>query len=148
MTLHQAGPNHVPSDRPLMLTQRHGSLQVRAWLQKRAHASRDQGLLAAQIPGMWAQDHPGSSLPLKEMGVKKLNKFLLACCDIVRTVRPIAAGMLQASDSALGAGISVVLARGCHASLRLCSSRVLMLMLMVRRLCRGICQMALSRRPS
>lgn len=70
--------------------------QVRAWLQKRANRSRDQGLLAAQIPAMWAQDHNGSILPLREMGVKKLSKFLLACSDIVRTARPVAAGGLHA----------------------------------------------------
>ena len=80
-----------------MLTIRLGaSSQVRAWLQMRAHRSGDQGLLAAQIPAMWAQDHNGSSLPLREMGVKKLSKFLLACSDIVRTARPVAAGGLHA----------------------------------------------------
>lgn len=62
---------------------------VRAWLRSRAERSGKSGLLASRIPSFWAEDYPSAGpLPLKQMGVSKLIKFLYTCTDILRMERP------------------------------------------------------------
>ena len=62
---------------------------VREWLRARVERGGASGVLASRIPSLWAEDFPTAGpLPLKQMGVNKLIKFLHACSDIVRMARP------------------------------------------------------------
>jgi hypothetical protein len=62
---------------------------VRDWLRARVERGGASGVLASRIPSLWAEDFPTAGpLPLKQMGVNKLIKFLHACSDIVRMARP------------------------------------------------------------
>lgn len=71
------------------LTQGETTKHVREWLHARVLKAGEQGLVASRIPNYWAEDYPNAGpLPLKQMGVNKLIKFLYACTDIVRTARP------------------------------------------------------------
>ena len=61
---------------------------VREWLLSRAQRAGAGGLVASRIPSFWAEDYPRAGpLPLKQMGVNKLIKFLYVCTDILRTDR-------------------------------------------------------------
>ena len=62
--------------------------RVRLWLRDKAKAAGKAGLSATRVPGLWTEDNPGSGT-LKEMGIKKLSKFLYACDDIVCISRPV-----------------------------------------------------------
>ena len=76
---------HQPAELAAGETTKH----VREWLLARVQKAGDQGLVASLIPTFWSQDYPNAGVfPLKQMGVNKLIKFLLACSDIVRTARP------------------------------------------------------------
>ena len=61
---------------------------MRLWLRDKAKAAGKAGLSATRVPGLWTEDNPGSGT-LKEMGIKKLSKFLYACDDIVCISRPV-----------------------------------------------------------
>jgi hypothetical protein len=87
------GPTNWPADSApqpsIELTQGETTKHVREWLHARVLKAGEQGLVASRIPNYWAEDYPNAGpLPLKQMGVNKLIKFLYACSDIVRTARP------------------------------------------------------------
>ena len=75
---------------------------VRAWLKHAASRAGEEGLQASLIPSLWLRDFPDAEpLPvkLKQMGLGKLLKFLYSCSDIVRVLRPAAAGSSHASPT-------------------------------------------------